>query len=386
MIKVGFLLFVFCVVVSGAGLYSPTSNVIQLTPENFVSEVFESTGIWMVEFYAPWCGHCKSLAPAWEAAATNLKGIVNIAAVNCDEHRELAGMFDIKGFPTILFFGSEQTPNPHRPGLPWKNPQPYQGQRTASAIASYATSQLPDFVMKQNLDKFFGSKLDKVLLFSDKKKTTNVYKALALEFRDRLVFAQVQDSHELVQQYNIDSFPTLIVIQGENVNKFSGKFSRDNLFDFIEPFAPAKQNSQGGRSPPPPREPEVDVPAELITINTSNDFETHCLNKNGPSVIAVFDDEIEETEAYKTSLLAVAEKYKKNFRFLVVNGPEHSSFLQQLHIDSGYPQLIMLNPKKEAMATFVGSFDESGVSHFLDRVLLGSKRLFQRLDTLPTFE
>ena len=106
-------------------------------------------------------------------------------------------MFDIKGFPTILFFGSEQTPNPHRPGLPWKNPQPYQGQRTASAIASYATSQLPDFVMKQNLDKFFGSKLDKVLLFSDKKKTTNVYKALALEFRDRLVFAQVQDSHEL---------------------------------------------------------------------------------------------------------------------------------------------------------------------------------------------
>ena len=70
MIKVGFLLFVFCVVVSGAGLYSPTSNVIQLTPENFVSEVFESTGIWMVEFYAPWCKFI-SFQTTLESAITN---------------------------------------------------------------------------------------------------------------------------------------------------------------------------------------------------------------------------------------------------------------------------------------------------------------------------
>mgnify|MGYP005994882297 CR=1 FL=1 len=49
------ILFVFSVSVSAAGLYSPSSNVIQLTKENFVAEVFDSPHIWMVEFYAPWC-------------------------------------------------------------------------------------------------------------------------------------------------------------------------------------------------------------------------------------------------------------------------------------------------------------------------------------------
>ena len=41
----------------------------------------------MVEFYAPWCGHCKSLAPEWEKAAKALKGIVNVGAVDMTQHQ-----------------------------------------------------------------------------------------------------------------------------------------------------------------------------------------------------------------------------------------------------------------------------------------------------------
>lgn len=142
-------------------------------------------------------GHCKSLTPAWEAAASNLKGIVKIAAVNCDEERELAGMFEVKGFPTILFFGSDQVPNPHQKGAPWKTPEPYNGQRTASAIANYATSKLPNFVVSKNLDKFFANdKLNKVVLFTDKTKTSNIYKSLAIEYKERLSFAQVQHTNK----------------------------------------------------------------------------------------------------------------------------------------------------------------------------------------------
>lgn len=44
-----------------------------------------------VEFYAPWCGHCRNLVPAWEKAAEHLKGIVNFGGVNCDEHKSIAG-------------------------------------------------------------------------------------------------------------------------------------------------------------------------------------------------------------------------------------------------------------------------------------------------------
>lgn len=55
MFKAFILVSLFTLSVLGAGLYSPSSNVIQLSKENFVAEVFDSPHIWMVEFYAPWC-------------------------------------------------------------------------------------------------------------------------------------------------------------------------------------------------------------------------------------------------------------------------------------------------------------------------------------------
>jgi len=45
-----------------------------------------------LQFYAPWCGHCQQLKPAWEQAAKALAGIVNVAAVDCDEHKSIAGV------------------------------------------------------------------------------------------------------------------------------------------------------------------------------------------------------------------------------------------------------------------------------------------------------
>lgn len=42
-----------------------------------------------VEFYAPWCGHCQQLAPKWKKVASSLKGVVKVAAVNCEDHKQI---------------------------------------------------------------------------------------------------------------------------------------------------------------------------------------------------------------------------------------------------------------------------------------------------------
>lgn len=63
-------------------LYDGKSPVVKLTKENFKKKVLDSDDLWFVEFYAPWCGHCKTLAPSWEKAAKNLKGVVNVGAVD----------------------------------------------------------------------------------------------------------------------------------------------------------------------------------------------------------------------------------------------------------------------------------------------------------------
>jgi protein disulfide-isomerase A6 len=65
-------------------LYSSNSNVVLLNSSNFNKEVVNSGDLYMVEFYAPWCGHCKNLVPEWEKAAKALKGIVKIGAVDAD--------------------------------------------------------------------------------------------------------------------------------------------------------------------------------------------------------------------------------------------------------------------------------------------------------------
>lgn len=117
------IFFFFCV--ADAGL-NPTQ-----TPDNFKDEVLDSAHLWIVEFYgmknatrqstltdnkkytAPWCGHCQRLKPDYEKAATNLKGLVKLGAVDCDaeQNKPLCGQYGIQGFPTIKVFPSQPAPN-----------------------------------------------------------------------------------------------------------------------------------------------------------------------------------------------------------------------------------------------------------------------------------
>ncbi|MQM22560.1 hypothetical protein Taro_055612 [Colocasia esculenta] len=96
-------------------------DVVVLTDGNF-SEFLVGHRHVMVEFYAPWCGHCQALAPEYAAAATELKAAaedVVLAKVDATEETELAQKYEIQGFPTVLFFvGGED------------NHKPYPAQRT----------------------------------------------------------------------------------------------------------------------------------------------------------------------------------------------------------------------------------------------------------------
>jgi protein disulfide-isomerase-like protein len=82
------------------------SDVVVLTTANFKDKI--ATGDWLVEFYAPWCGHCKKLIPTYEQLATTLKGKVNVAKVDCTVESDIQEAFGIPGFPTIKFIKDNQ--------------------------------------------------------------------------------------------------------------------------------------------------------------------------------------------------------------------------------------------------------------------------------------
>jgi len=183
---------------SNALPYTKDSGVINLDKNNFAKEVFGSEHVWLVEFYAPWCGHCKSLAPEYEKLAKNLGGVVKIGAVNADVEKELAGAYGIKGFPTIKLFPSKIKQSTNGKGYD-KEAIDYNGQRTASAMSEFALSHLPNFVSpvsSASRDKFFTSDLSKVLLFSNKKEVTSLFKALAVDFHFGLNFGFVRDTEK----------------------------------------------------------------------------------------------------------------------------------------------------------------------------------------------
>ncbi|KAL6549208.1 hypothetical protein OROHE_009053 [Orobanche hederae] len=108
----------------GGGYAAPEvdeSYVVVLKESNF-SEFIEKNRFVMVEFYAPWCGHCQALASEYAAAEEEMKDeSVVLAKVDASEETELSQKFDVQGFPTVYFF----VDGVHKP---------YPGQRTKDAI------------------------------------------------------------------------------------------------------------------------------------------------------------------------------------------------------------------------------------------------------------
>ncbi|EAL60756.1 hypothetical protein DDB_G0293378 [Dictyostelium discoideum AX4] len=105
------------------------TTVVQVTSDN--SDIIP-TGNWLVEFFAPWCGHCKRLAPVYEELAQlynvdieNSK--VKIAQVNCVDNQSVCSKYEIKGYPTIKYFSEGEIKD-------------YRGSRDKNSFITYLDS------------------------------------------------------------------------------------------------------------------------------------------------------------------------------------------------------------------------------------------------------
>eukprot|EP00919_Chromeraceae_sp_WS-2016_P066261 GHVR01156784.1.p1 GENE.GHVR01156784.1~~GHVR01156784.1.p1 ORF type:complete len:414 (-),score=94.94 GHVR01156784.1:160-1401(-) len=92
---------------SKGGSKGEKSEVITLTDSNFDKLVYaDKKAVWFIKFYAPWCGHCKSLAPIWESSGKILKGKVMMGKVDVTVEKVLGSRFGIQSFPTLKLFPS----------------------------------------------------------------------------------------------------------------------------------------------------------------------------------------------------------------------------------------------------------------------------------------
>ncbi|RJQ30649.1 MAG: thioredoxin [Peptococcaceae bacterium] len=79
---------------------------LDLKESNFNTEVLQSALPVLVDFWAPWCGPCRSMAPVIEELADEYGGRVKVAKVNVDENKTLAGSYGVMSIPTLIIFNN----------------------------------------------------------------------------------------------------------------------------------------------------------------------------------------------------------------------------------------------------------------------------------------
>ncbi|KAI8342571.1 hypothetical protein BC941DRAFT_413150 [Chlamydoabsidia padenii] len=379
-----------------AAMYSSRDAVVELTPKNFKQEVLKNDKLVAVEFYAPWCGHCQKLSPEWKKAANNLKGLVTVAAINCDEdsNKPLCGQYDIKGFPTIKVFRSSV----NKKGTRVKKPTDYQGPREAKPLVDYLLSQQPSNVRlikgdpakvkskaSISIDDFMeleNSTMSKVILFTDKPTTTPLYKALSVDFGDgRLLMGEVKKSEkQVVDLFGIDKFPTLLVLTpGEDHNPlvYSGKLKYQPLSDYLSTFAPTQQKTkaeakkeESSQAPEPPIKPKVE---ELATDAT---LQQHC-SKTGNNICVITIVSPEEKDQGIKLLTEIHEQNTNElFRFGWMTSDKAADIIQQLDLVQDYPGLFILHPSKQLYRPYIGAWDNKSITRWLGQIASGRVQAF----------
>ncbi|XP_061182893.1 thioredoxin domain-containing protein 5-like [Saccostrea echinata] len=108
----------------------PSSGLFDLTDDSFPKHV--ETGSHFIKFYAPWCGHCKRLAPTWEDLAMHYLGQedVSVAKVDCTVHRATCDSYGVRSYPTLYFFRNGEKVDE------------YQGGRSLEDLLDYMEIQL----------------------------------------------------------------------------------------------------------------------------------------------------------------------------------------------------------------------------------------------------
>ncbi|KAI9249651.1 thioredoxin-like protein [Sporodiniella umbellata] len=327
------------------------SDVLSLTGKTFDENVLPQD-LMLVEFFAPWCGHCKALAPEYEIAATKLKEKnIPIAKVDCTENEDLCQKNNVSGYPTLKVFRKGEATD-------------YKGPRKADGIVSYMHKQSLPAVSEltaSNFDEFKKSDRVVIVAYASDEASKKAYQEIANKHRDNYVFGLVSDA-ELTKAHQAES-PSVVVytqFDGEQSFTHAGPIEAAKVEEFV------KVNS---------------IPL-LDEIDASN-FQTYA--DSGLPLAYLFHDSVESRDAIVKAAKPLAQKYKGKISFVHIDATKYGGHASNVGLDQKFPAFSIQHLDTGAKFPLDQSLtlDEASLTPFLDDYVSGKLKPFVKSAVPP---
>uniref|UniRef100_A0A1B6DFB0 Thioredoxin domain-containing protein n=1 Tax=Clastoptera arizonana TaxID=38151 RepID=A0A1B6DFB0_9HEMI len=239
---------------NGDGSPYAVGGLIELTDTNF--EKYTDKGNYFIKFYAPWCGHCQKLAPTWEELAKTFESdeTVNIAKIDCTEHKSMCSLYDVKGYPTLLWFQDG------------KKVEVYHGQRNHDDLKDFISKMIGQKSEDTKNEEAADTSSSVINLISNNfeariktgytfvkffapwcghcKRLAPIWEELSKKFSTKsyITIAKVdcttEENKQLCNDQEVDGYPTLFLYHnGAKLAEYNGSRGLDDLISFVNKHA-----------------------------------------------------------------------------------------------------------------------------------------------------
>lgn len=346
------------------------SDVIELKDSDFDSRIREHD-IALVEFYAPWCGHCKRLAPEYEKAATELKHNdppVALVKVDCTVETKVCGKHGVSGYPTLKIFKNGEFS------------AEYQGPREADGIVKHMRTKAGPSAKQldslADVEKFLANYEHSIVGFfkSAESSLAVEFKKVADQLAENYRFAVATNADILAKYGHADEIvayqPARLQVKLEETKRvYSGAASSAKIKTFIE------ENLHG-------------LVGHRTQSNAANDF------KQRPLVIVYYNvdyvKDIKGSNYVRNRILKVAQKLKKDEKldvnFAISNLDEFRSELSEFGFDDikSDQKLIVARGKRDEKYKFSGDYSVENLEKFARDLVAERLESYLKSEPIPS--
>lgn len=348
---------IFVATLMAVAVVATASDVLVATKENFEG-IIAKDDLTLVKFYAPWCGHCKKMAPDFEQAATELKGKAQLVDLDATVEKDLATKYGIRGFPTLKLFSKGE------------HISDYKGGRTKDALVQYIErAMLPSVVEcadAEAVSKFVSENEGKSQVFGVALKDLFVdFKKASMSVRDAMPdsisFASVSDVALLKEvagdDVTVEANSVLLVRDDKTSEVFKGE--AEELDGWI------KLSS-------------LPVFSELSRENAATYTEIE------KPIILYFQDPDKKNEEEFNTLFEIAKELRGGAAiFTWINIVELKAFAEHLGVASNSPAIAVYDFKSDVKYVFTEDFSKESVTKWVNGIASGEIVPTMKSEAIP---